>query len=140
MPKTIVQRVVFKNAKTGDLYDLYMNPKKHAHISGGPVKVSGRVGAKFSAFGGYITGRNLHLVKNRLIVQSWRGSDWKKSDLDSTFVIHLEQKGKDVILLATHANVPDKHVPGITKGWHKHYWNQWKRHLTGKERTHISGM
>jgi activator of HSP90 ATPase len=133
MPKTIVHKVVFKKTAARDLYDLYMNPKKHALISDEPAKISTKEGTRFSVFGGYITGRNLHLVRDKLIVQSWRGSDWKKSDLDSTFIIHLQQKGKDVVLYATHANVPDNHFAGINKGWYTHYWNPWKRHLAGKK-------
>ena len=140
MSKTIVHRVVFKNAKIGTLYDLYMNQRKHALISGAPAKISAKVGAKYSVHGGYITGKNLQLVKNKLIVQSWRGSDWKHSDLDSTFVISLEQKGKDAVLLATHSNVPDKHYAGINKGWYTHYWNPWKRHLAGKQPSKVRGM
>jgi hypothetical protein len=52
--------------------------------------------------------------------------------VDSTFIINLEQNGKDVVLHATHANVPDKHAASVTKGWTGHYWNPWKQHLAGK--------
>jgi len=140
MPKTIVQKVVFKNATARDIYDLYMNPKKHTEATGAPARISAKVGAKFSAYDGYITGKNLHLVKEKLIVQSWRGSDWNRNEVDSTFAIHLEQKGKDVTLFMTHANVPDKEAPGITKGWRDFYWEPWKRHLAGKKSGKTSGM
>ncbi len=30
MPKTIKQKIVFKNTKPKDLYDLYMDSKKHS--------------------------------------------------------------------------------------------------------------
>ena len=76
-----------------------------------------------------ITGKNLRLVKNRLIVQTWRAQGWEKNDLDSTFIIELEPSDKDVILYVTHANLPDKHAGHIAKGWHDHYWNLWKAYL-----------
>jgi hypothetical protein len=44
----------------------------------------------------------------------------------------LEPKGKDVILYAVHANIPDAHVESIDKGWYSHYWNPWKQFLAGK--------
>jgi hypothetical protein len=44
----------------------------------------------------------------------------------------LQPKGKNVELQAIHANIPDKHVKGIDKGWHKHYWGPWKKFLAGK--------
>ncbi len=71
-------------------------------------------------------------MKGRQIVQTWRGSNWNKSDADSTFIINLERKGKDVVLHAIHANVPDKHAGHLSKGWHDHYWNPWKQYVAGK--------
>ncbi|HTR82074.1 MAG TPA: SRPBCC domain-containing protein [Bacteroidota bacterium] len=140
MAKTIVQKVVFKNTTAKNVYDVYMNPKKHSMVTGAPAKISAKEGAKFSAHGGYITGRNLHLIKDKLIVQSWRGSDWSRSATDSTFIIYLEQKGKDVALLATHANVPDKEAPGVNGGWRTYYWNPMKRFLAGKKPGKVQGM
>lgn len=79
-----------------------------------------------------ITGKNLQLVKNQLIVQSWRGADWDTKDSDSAFLIALEQKGNDVVLNMIHANVPDVREKDLDKGWYDHYWNLWKQHLAGQ--------
>jgi activator of HSP90 ATPase len=132
MSKTIVQKVIFKNTTPKAVYQLYVNAKKHALISGAPAKITARVGDKFSVHHGYITGKNIRLVKDRLIIQTWRAQGWEKNDLDSTFIIELEPKGKDVVLHAIHANLPDKHAVSIAKGWFNHYWNPWKQHLAGK--------
>ncbi len=109
-----------------------MNAKKHAIVTGAPAKITAKEGSKYSYHGGYITGRNLQLLKNKLIVQAWRGSDWDKGDMDSTLIIHLEPKGKDVVLHVVHANIPDKHTDSIGKGWHQYYWDPWKKYLAGK--------
>jgi activator of HSP90 ATPase len=132
MAKTIVQKVVFKNTTPKALYELYMDAKLHSKVTGGPAKISKKVGSSFSAHGDYITGKNLHLIENKLIVQTWRGKGWDKNDVDSLFSIHLEQKGKDVVLNAVHANLPESAVAGVNKGWHDHYWKPWKQHLAGK--------
>ena len=132
MPTTIVHKVLFKNATSKDLYDLYMNSKKHSIATGAPAKISLKEGGNYSAHGGYISGRNLQLVKNKMIVQTWRGQSWKADDPDSVFIINLQTKGKDVILHAVHANIPDEHAAGIDKGWHTHYWKPWKKYLAGK--------
>jgi activator of HSP90 ATPase len=129
---TITQKIIFKNATPKDLYDLYMNAKKHSMATGAPAKISAKEGMKYSAHGGYISGKNLQLVKDKLIVQSWRAQGWDKKDADSTFIINLEAKGKDTILNAVHANIPDKHAEGINKGWHQHYWEPWKKYLAGE--------
>ncbi len=132
MSKTIVQKVVFKNTNAKALYDLYMDAKKHSIATGSPAKISAKEGTKYSVHGGYITGKNLQLVKDKLIVQTWRATGWDKADVDSTFMINLEQKGKDVVLHAVHANLPEKHAGHIGKGWHDHYWKPWKKYLAGK--------
>jgi activator of HSP90 ATPase len=132
MPTTILQKVVFKNTTAKALYDLYMNAKLHSLIAGSPVIISSKPGAKFSAHGGYIKGRNISLTKNRQILQTWRAEGWDKNDVDSIFMINLEQKGKDAVLYMVHAFLPEKAVAGIKKGWTDHYWNPWKQHLAGK--------
>ena len=131
MSKTILQEVLFKNTTAKDLYDLYMNSKKHALATGAPAKLSSKVGGKYSVHSGYIHGQNLQLVKNKLIVQSWRAEGWNKADVDSTFILNFEIKEGDVLLHMVHANIPDKEVMGITKGWHDHYWEPWKKYLAG---------
>ena len=131
MSKTIVHKIVFKNTAAKDLYDLYMNAKKHSVATGAPAKISPKEGNSFSAHNNYITGKNLKLVKDKLIVQTWRAQSWDKEDIDSIFIIGLQTKGNDVVLHATHANIPDKHAASIDKGWYAHYWEPWKKYLAG---------
>ena len=117
MPKTLIQKVIFKNQKASALYSMYLNSSHHTKMTGGKASIRPKVGTSFSAWDGYIIGKNLQLISNSLIVQSWRAPDWDNSDADSTLVLLLEQTGKDVRLTMTHANVPDKHVSGIKEGW-----------------------
>lgn len=132
---TIVQKIVFKNTSTKKLYDLYMDAKLHGMITNGDVTISEKAGSKLEVFGGYITGKTLQTVKNKLIVQQWHGSDWAAGSEDSAFVLSFEKQGKDAILHVFHANVPDEKAKGLDKGWHDHYWNPWKQYLAGKEIT-----
>ena len=132
MAKTIYQKILFKNTNPKALYDLYMDSKKHSVATGAIAKVDPKEGGKYSAHGGYITGKHLQLVKNKLIVQTWRALGWNKNDADSIFIILLEPKGNDVVLYATHANLPDEAVASVSKGWHNHYWKPWKKYLRGK--------
>jgi activator of HSP90 ATPase len=135
MAKTIAQKIVFKNTTPKVLYNLYMDAKQHAMIAGAPVKITAKEGTKFSAHGNYITGKNLQLIKDKRIVQTWRGMDWEKNEEDSILIISLQPTGKDVTLYMTHANVPDKHAGHLKKGWYSNYWNLWKQHLAGKPLT-----
>ena len=65
MPRTIIHDIVFKNTTPKDLYDLYMNSKKHTIATGAPATISTREGEKFSAHDAWITGENIKLVKNQ---------------------------------------------------------------------------
>ena len=140
MPQTIVHTVVFKNTSAKNLYNLYMDEKKHSQVTGAPARISDKEGSSYSVHNGHITGKNLRLMKNKLIVQSWRGQDWKSTDLDSTFIISLQPKGKNVVLQAIHANIPDKHVKSINKGWYEYYWEPWKKNLARKPILRSSSM
>lgn len=132
MSKTFKQKIVFKNTTSKDLYELYMDSKKHSAATGAPANISPEEGGKYSAHNNYINGKNLQLIKNRLIVQSWRSTGWNKDEPDSTFIIYFEPKDNDVIVHATHANVPDNEEGNLKKGWKQHYWEPWKKYLTGR--------
>ena len=134
MASTITQKVVFKNIPVATLYNAYMNAKEHSASVGVVAIIQNKEGAKFTAHGNYVTGKNLQLIKDKLIVQSWRASDWGKSDIDSTFILCFEQRGKDGIVYMTHANVPDKQFEGIKRGWNDYYWKPWKKYFAEKRK------
>ena len=130
MAKTLTQRIVIQNAKPETLYDMFLDAKHHAAITGGgAAKITAREGTSFSVYDGYITGKNLQLVKGKLIVQSWLASDWDKGESNSIFILLFEQTGNDTIMTMTHANIPDEHAAGIKKGWADFYWKPWKKYL-----------
>jgi activator of HSP90 ATPase len=132
MANTIQQKLTFRKTSPDVLYNLYMNAKLHAQLTGRPAKISEKTGAEFSAYNGYCRGKNLQLIKNKLIVQSWRASDWNEGDIDSTFILLFEQKGKDAVVTMVHANVPDNQAKALAGGWHDFYWTPWKKFLASK--------
>lgn len=131
MSKTILQDVLFKNTSPAALYSIYMNGEKHTVATGAPADITDKEGSNFSAHSGYITGKNLQLIKDKLILQAWRAQSWSSNDVDSTFIIYLEPKGKDTLLHAIHANVPDDAFDGLNSGWHKMYWEPFRLYLAG---------
>ena len=132
MTKTITQTVIFKNTKPETLYDMYMDSKKHSKATGGNAKISSRIGSSYSAWDGYITGKTFQLIKGKMIVQSWRSSEFRSSDLDSTFILQFEKKDNDTLLHMIHANVPDHQYKQVKRGWDDFYWKPWKKCLLGK--------
>lgn len=128
MPRTIEQVVTFRTTPER-LYRLYLSPRQHAAACGGwgKAKIQARKGGRMQ-MAPHITGTFLSLVPGKLIVQTWRGSDWKRSDLDSVLILAFSRRQRGARLAMVHANVPDAHARSITKGWHT-YWQPWKKYL-----------
>jgi activator of HSP90 ATPase len=130
MPKTLNQKIIFKNQQVSRLYSMYLDSKEHTRLTGNnKAKISAKEGAAFSIYDGYSFGKNLQLVKNKLIVQSWRASDWNKTDIDSTLILSFEQKGKDAVINMVHANVPNNQAASLKEGWNDFYWKPWRECL-----------
>lgn len=128
MAKTIQQTVKF-TVSPEKLFDIYMNSKKHSAAIKSRASVSRKVGGKFNAFGGVLRGKMLVIAPKRMIVQTWRGSDWKKTDPDSILILTFSKASGGGRISLVHANVPDRHYVGINKGWNKYYWKPWKAYL-----------
>ncbi len=73
--RTIKQKVTIP-ATPDEVYDAFMDPKKHAAFTESDAEGSSEVGGMFSAWGGYITAKNVELAKGRRIVQEWSTSEW----------------------------------------------------------------
>ncbi|MBK9541269.1 MAG: SRPBCC domain-containing protein [Bacteroidetes bacterium] len=128
--KTILQTVRFKNQDVSKLYQMYLDSKHHSLLTGGgKAKISAKTGISFSAWDGYIIGKNLELIKNKLIVQTWLAADWENPNTPSVLILLFEQEGKDAIISMTHSGVPIEHAEGIKKGWDDFYWKPWKVYL-----------
>ena len=123
----VLQKVKFK-VSPEELYDTYMDPKKHAKAIGSKVSLEPKVGGKFSAFG-MLEGRFLSLEKGKRIVQTWRGDHWKKTDPDSVLILNFNVApgGGEIDLI--HVNIPDHDHKGVQNGWPQYYWNSWKKNL-----------
>jgi activator of HSP90 ATPase len=126
--KSFRQRVLFKNTRSEDLYDMILDSKKHAQFTGDKARISKRVGGKFTAYGDYIEGKNLDLKRPRKIVQSWRASDWEDGYFSKvTFEFKKSPRGTNLIF--THVGVPAEHVSSLKQGWIDYYWKPMKAAL-----------
>jgi activator of HSP90 ATPase len=128
MPKTIQQTVTLP-APAEKLYEMYLSPKKHAAITGGSVSISSKQGSRFRAFDGMIFGKTLLVVPKYMIVQTWRGSHWKKEDIDSILVLTFWPEGDSGRIELVHMNVADSDYDGVKEGWGKYYWKPWREYL-----------
>lgn len=128
MTRAIQQSVTLK-ASPDALYETFLDSKKHSIMTGAPARISRRVGGRFTAFGGQITGKTLLMVPRRLIVQAWRSRHWKAGDPDSILVLEFSKAGRGGTIDLVHVNVPAHDHKGVANGWRTHYWKPWKAHI-----------
>ena len=128
MTKAIQQSVRFP-VPPEELFDTYLDAKRHAAVTGGKVSIAARAGGKFTAFDGMILGRNLVIVPKRLIVQAWRSAQWKDDDLDSILTLLFSATAGGGRIDLFHVNVPAHDHEGVTEGWKKYYWRPWREYL-----------
>ena len=133
MPKTIQQSVALP-APAGDLYRMYLDPRRHAAITGSPVTISARPGSPFRAFNRALSGRMLLTRPGRMIVQTWRSTGFGAKDIDSILILTFWPRGKSGRIQLVHVNVADRDARGVTEGWKKYYWKPWRTYLTSKRR------
>jgi len=133
MPRIVTLAVVLSRPPAR-LYSMYLNPREHAAFTGAPVKIAARAGAHFEAFGGALTGTILQVVPNRLIVQSWRSTQFAKRDLDSTLILSFWRDPGGGRIELTHVNVADTDFAGVSEGWSKYYWIPWRAYLDRRAR------
>jgi activator of HSP90 ATPase len=127
MSKVIQQTVIFK-ASPHEVYEALMDAKKHAAFTGGKASMSRAIGGKFSAYDGYIAGKNIKLVPDKKIVQDWRAVDWLEGWF-SRITFEFTSIPEGTQLDFTHADVPDGTEEEFTQGWIDNYWEPMKRFL-----------
>jgi activator of HSP90 ATPase len=87
-----------------------------------PAQIDPRVGGAFSIFGGLITGRQIVLTPDRLIVQAWRAGDWGRG-IYSIARFDLMDQGDDTKLVFDHTGFPKGAGKELASGWQEHYWD-----------------
>ena len=128
MTKPIVQSVTFP-ASPARLFQIYTDSKRHSAATHAKACVSAKAGAAFTAFDGMLEGRNLWVVPGRMIVQAWRASHWKKSNLDSILTLWFSTAPGGGRIDLVHVGVPPHDHKGVTQGWPKYYWKPWRAYL-----------
>ncbi len=128
MTEAIQQSVVFR-ASPAELFEIYMDSRKHSAATGAPAKISRKVGGPFTAFDGMLRGKNLAILPQRMIVQAWRAAHWKKADPDSILILWFRKTPGGGRMDLVHAGVPPYDHRGVCAGWPKYYWKPWKAYL-----------
>ena len=117
------------NASPEEIYTAWLDSEKHSEMTGGEAFVSNKPGETFTAWDGYIEGKNLELQPNKRIIQSWRTVEFADEEEDSNIEIMLEESGGGTALTLVHTNLP-AHGEQYRQGWVDNYFEPMKNYFS----------
>jgi activator of HSP90 ATPase len=91
--------------------------------------ITDEVGAPFTLFGGYITGRNLDVVRDQRLVQAWRAGSWGAGEY-SVVRFDLQAQGKGCRVVFDQRGFPISQGASLAYGWRAHYWEPLAKFLS----------
>lgn len=121
--KTVRQRVIIPNAQPGDVYDAYMDSKKHEDVTGAAASIEASVGGRFSAWEGYIIGKNLELEKGKRVVQEWSTTEWPEGYGPSRLELSFRAVKEGTEITLVQEEVPEEEATAYDEGWYEFYWD-----------------
>ena len=86
-----------------------------------PVEMSSETGGGFSAFGGYVTGRQIELLPGERIVQIWRAGGWPAGAY-SIARFEFSAEGSGTKIEFDHMGFPQGQAEHLLAGWKSNYW------------------
>jgi hypothetical protein len=117
-------------ARPAAVYRAWLSGAGHSAMTGASATASDKEGGNFTAWDGYITGRNVTLKPEWCIVQAWRTSQFSESDPDSRLELCIHPSGDGSELLLIHTNIPPDQAAGYETGWVDHYFEPMKKYFS----------
>ena len=129
---TTIRQIIFIPATPDEVYDAFLDEKKHTEFTGAKASVDPRIGGEFTAWDGYILGKNLDLVRGIRIVQEWKTTEWPDYP-PSVVEFSLKQKGNGTEVTIIHSKVPLEQAESYRQGWIDFYWEPMKKYFKKKQ-------
>lgn len=123
--KTIKQEYLI-NASVEKVWKALVDPKQIGEWGAGPARMNGKVGTKFTLWGGDVHGTNKKVVENKILEQDWFGGDWEEP---SKVRFTLAKAGGKTKIELLHENIPDNETKDIDDGWRRYYLGPLKEFL-----------
>jgi len=113
---------VVLSAKPLEVYKAWLSAREHGLFTGAKATITARVGSRFSAGDGYISGKTLEVEPGRRIVQSWRTTEFSETDPDSRLEILVAPAKGGTRLTLKHAALPPGTAAKYRDGWREFYF------------------
>ncbi len=129
---TRIKQTEFIRAKPEEVYDALINAEKHTEFTGSKATCEPEVGGNFTAWDGYISGKNLKLEKGKRIVQEWKTTEWPRGYPPSIVEFSLKEREGGTELTMVHSKVPAAQAESYEQGWIDFYWKPLKQYFEKK--------
>jgi hypothetical protein len=67
-------------------------------------------------------------------VQTWRSANWAVVAIDSVLTLSFWPENNGARIELVHINVPEEDFAGVSQGWERYYWTQWRALLNAETR------
>ena len=122
------------NVEPSVIYKAWLDSGLHSKMTGGEAHCSCVPGDSFSAWDAYISGKNLELLEDHKIVQSWRTTEFSEKDADSILSISLKKISEGTELILEHSKIPEGQTQ-YKQGWLDHYFAPMKEFFEYNNKT-----
>jgi activator of HSP90 ATPase len=124
-----IRQKVLVEAGPEEVYEAYVDPKKHAEFTGSSATGTPRVGGKFTVWDGYISGKFLRLEEGKKVILEWKTTEWPTGYPPSFVKLTFKEKGKRTELTMVHSRVPAEQAKEYAQGWKDYYWEPLKEYF-----------
>ena len=118
-----IKRYYTLNADPKDVYNALTNKKMLEIWTGEKAEMEPVPGTEFSLWNESISGINLEVIENQLIVQQWFFGEHDNKSI-VTLKLHPHKKGTSVEL--QHTNIPNEAYDNISEGWDEDFFGALK--------------
>jgi activator of HSP90 ATPase len=129
MKTAVLKQTIIIPADPEKVYDAFMDSKIHSEFTRSKATGKPVVGAKFTAWDGYIFGKNLELAKTKKIVQEWQTTDWPKGYGPSRFELTFKKVKDGTEITMIHSDIPQEQKEELAEGWNEFYWTPLKEYF-----------
>jgi activator of HSP90 ATPase len=130
---TIKQKIILQ-ASPNEVYHALLDPRKHSEFTGSKASGRAQVGAEFTAWDGYISGKNLELEKGKRIVQEWVTSEWPEGYPPSRLEFTFKKVDGKTELTMVQSDIPVEQKEELKQGWIDFYWEPLKKYFEKRKK------
>jgi uncharacterized protein YndB with AHSA1/START domain len=124
----ITQKVIIP-ATPEQVFEAFVDPKKHSEFTGAKATGKAKVGGKFTAWDGYIFGKFLAFEPGKSLTQEWQSTDWPEGYPPSKFELNFKAVSGGTQVTMVHGGIPKMQEQELAEGWEEWYWKPLKKYF-----------